>query len=97
MRPYKPARSVEWALAELNRRAGTQFDPEVVRLLLELVRKDSKPCSDDWPRIAFPAPRSGSPSDGRARTARQKVDQLWLRPAFPPWSARCATRPEHGG
>jgi hypothetical protein len=40
VRPYKPARSVEWALAELERHAGTQFDPEIVRLLLEMVQQD---------------------------------------------------------
>jgi hypothetical protein len=40
VRPYKPARSVEWALAELERHGGTQFDPEIVRLLLEMVRQD---------------------------------------------------------
>jgi HD-GYP domain-containing protein (c-di-GMP phosphodiesterase class II) len=40
VRPYKPARSVEWALAELARYAGTQFDPELVRLLVEPVRGD---------------------------------------------------------
>lgn len=40
VRPYKPARSVEWALEELSRCAGTQFDPEIVRLLVELVRGD---------------------------------------------------------
>jgi hypothetical protein len=40
VRPYKPARSVEWALGELTRYAGTQFDPELVRLLMDLVRAD---------------------------------------------------------
>ncbi|MGH2428053.1 MAG: HD-GYP domain-containing protein [Candidatus Limnocylindria bacterium] len=40
VRPYKPARSVEWALAELTRCAGTQFDPELVRLFVDLVRGD---------------------------------------------------------
>jgi HD domain len=40
VRPYKPARSVEWALAELERHAGTHFDPEIVRLLLEVLRQD---------------------------------------------------------
>ena len=40
VRPYKPARSVEWALGELERHAGTQFDPEIVRLLLEMLRRD---------------------------------------------------------
>jgi hypothetical protein len=39
-RPYKPARSVEWAMAELERCAGTQFDPELVALFLELLQKD---------------------------------------------------------
>jgi two-component system cell cycle response regulator len=29
-RPYRPARTVEDALAELRREAGTQFDPDVV-------------------------------------------------------------------
>lgn len=40
VRPYKPARSVDWALAELERHAGTQFDPEIVRLLLDMLRGD---------------------------------------------------------
>lgn len=40
VRPYKPARSAEWALAELERHAGTQFDPEIVRLMLEMLRQD---------------------------------------------------------
>ena len=37
-RPYRQARSVEEALAELNRWAGRQFDPELVRLLTDLAR-----------------------------------------------------------
>ncbi|HEX7173154.1 MAG TPA: HD-GYP domain-containing protein [Candidatus Limnocylindria bacterium] len=40
LRPYMPARSVEWALAELERFAGRQFDPEVVRLLVQMLRQD---------------------------------------------------------
>jgi hypothetical protein len=39
-RPYKESRSVEWALDELSRCAGTEFDPELVRLLVELVQRD---------------------------------------------------------
>jgi diguanylate cyclase (GGDEF)-like protein len=37
-RPYREAGSVEDALAELERCAGTQFDPEIVRLFGEEVR-----------------------------------------------------------
>ncbi|MGI8624588.1 MAG: HD domain-containing phosphohydrolase, partial [Solirubrobacteraceae bacterium] len=37
-RPYSPGRSSEEACAELERCAGTQFDPEVVRLFVEEVR-----------------------------------------------------------
>ena len=37
-RPYQMARSVEDALAELDRWSGRQFDPELVRLLVALVR-----------------------------------------------------------
>lgn len=38
-RPYRPARTVEEACAELERCAGDQFDPEVVRLFVEEVRR----------------------------------------------------------
>ena len=39
-RPYDPARSVEEALAELRRHAGTQFDIGVVGALCDHVRED---------------------------------------------------------
>ncbi|MEJ7753862.1 MAG: HD-GYP domain-containing protein [Candidatus Limnocylindrales bacterium] len=39
-RPYRPARSLEWALEELDRYAERQFDPELVRHFVELVRAD---------------------------------------------------------
>jgi diguanylate cyclase (GGDEF)-like protein len=37
-RAYKKARSVADALAEIERCAGTQFDPELARLFIELIR-----------------------------------------------------------
>lgn len=37
-RPYQKARSVEEALEELDRFAGIQFDPELVRLQIDLIR-----------------------------------------------------------
>lgn len=40
-RPYQQARSVEEALEELDRWAGRQFDPELVRLQIDLVRGTS--------------------------------------------------------
>ena len=40
-RPYQRARSVEEALEELDRWAGRQFDPELVRLQIDLVRRES--------------------------------------------------------
>ena len=36
-RPYRKAKSREEAIEELRRRAGTQFDPQVVEVFLELV------------------------------------------------------------
>lgn len=38
-RPYKPAWSVEDALAELKAQAGRQFDPQLVGLFCEIVRE----------------------------------------------------------
>jgi hypothetical protein len=40
-RPYKPARAIEWALEELARCAGTQFDPELARLFIDQIRSDA--------------------------------------------------------
>ncbi|MQA78558.1 MAG: HD domain-containing protein [Streptosporangiales bacterium] len=39
-RSYRPARSTEEALAELNRGSGTQFDPVMVELLGRVVARD---------------------------------------------------------
>ena len=40
-RPYAGARTVEEALAELDRFAGRQFDPELARLFIDIVRRRS--------------------------------------------------------
>jgi len=50
-RPYRPAKSIEEAAAELRRCAGTQFDPAIVEAFLRLVENgtlfpvDAKPVS----------------------------------------------------
>jgi HD-GYP domain-containing protein (c-di-GMP phosphodiesterase class II) len=36
-RPYRKATSREWALAEIERHAGTQFDPMVVEAFVEML------------------------------------------------------------
>jgi hypothetical protein len=40
-RPYARRRSIEEALEELDRYAGTHFDPEIVRLVIHLMRSDT--------------------------------------------------------
>lgn len=42
-RPYRAARSVPEALAELRRCAGTQFDPEIVDIMTELAAQETAP------------------------------------------------------
>jgi HD-GYP domain-containing protein (c-di-GMP phosphodiesterase class II) len=39
VRPYRPAHSLEEAIAILEKDAGCEFDPELVRLLVELLRE----------------------------------------------------------
>jgi len=45
-RPYREARSLAEALAELDRCAGTQFDPAVVRALRRVAEESAPPSSD---------------------------------------------------
>ena len=40
-RPYQPARERAWALAELRRCAGTQFDPSVVEVLERVIKAET--------------------------------------------------------
>lgn len=40
-RPYRKALSVEEALAEIEKGAGTQFDPKVVAAFLSLIREEA--------------------------------------------------------
>jgi diguanylate cyclase (GGDEF)-like protein len=49
-RPYQRRRSLEDACDELERSAGTQFDPEIVRLFVEEVRLGESDRADDAAR-----------------------------------------------
>ncbi|MFQ5901287.1 MAG: HD domain-containing phosphohydrolase [Thermodesulfobacteriota bacterium] len=40
-RPYKRARGREWAISELKRFSGKQFDPQVVKAFLEILAEES--------------------------------------------------------
>jgi len=36
-RPYRPARGIEYAISELKKYSGTQFDPKVVEVFLMVI------------------------------------------------------------
>jgi putative two-component system response regulator len=40
-RPYRPARTIDAALGEIERLAGAQFDPELVRLFVEVIARET--------------------------------------------------------
>lgn len=43
-RPYQPKKTYEQAIDELNRCSGTQFDPEVTRVFIELIKEKCSTC-----------------------------------------------------
>ena len=55
-RPYQRRMSVEKACPELMRNAGTQFDPEIVRIFVEEVRRNppsARPAIPDDPKVEY--------------------------------------------
>lgn len=70
-RPYQPALPLEVARAEIERCAGSQFDPEVVAAASRMVAERMHPPDDDQgpPEVADgrPDPFEGSPSMIRLR------------------------------
>jgi putative two-component system response regulator len=74
-RPYQPARSIEWILAELRRESDRQFDPELVRALITVLPADGHPLEDQ------PLELDLLP-DRRATVGRRRNDVAiasWLR------------------
>ncbi|AHY46009.1 GGDEF: diguanylate cyclase (GGDEF) domain [Rubrobacter radiotolerans] len=71
-RPYRRRMSVEEACAELERCAGTQFDPEVVRVFLEQVRRNPPTPSED-PVVGSGDPKLGERFAGGAVLGRGLV------------------------
>ncbi|GEM_PF-1988296 len=39
-RPYRKAQTVEWALEEIIRKKGTQYDPEIVDVFIKMIRQE---------------------------------------------------------
>jgi HD-GYP domain-containing protein (c-di-GMP phosphodiesterase class II) len=73
-RPYRSARSVEEAIEEMIRCAGTQFDPVVVDALVAEISGGEVP-PDDMLRREQPVSRrpSSSPTRGRRRARRSAL------------------------
>lgn len=63
-RPYQAARPLDWALQEIERHAGTQFDPDLATLFIELLQRDPDLSSklrqirrpDGWEEAWTPVP-----------------------------------------
>jgi HD-GYP domain-containing protein (c-di-GMP phosphodiesterase class II) len=61
-RDYQKKRTIEWAIGELERNSGSQFDPEIVAVFLRILREQGDPrelavpeigpaLAPDWVRI----------------------------------------------
>jgi diguanylate cyclase (GGDEF)-like protein len=64
-RPYRDGMSVEDACEELERNAGTQFDPRIVELFVEEVRKQPPGRGEGPVAAVFADPEIGERRDGR--------------------------------
>jgi diguanylate cyclase (GGDEF)-like protein len=76
-RAYKPAMTLEHALAELRRCAGTQFDPSLVEVFCRLVSErtgDARPTAAPA-RAAQPALAAGHPAKARQRAGHPREGQ----------------------
>jgi response regulator RpfG family c-di-GMP phosphodiesterase len=91
-RVYRGGRTYEAALAELERNAGVQFDPEVVAAFRRVPR-------EEWERLrGNPAPHAGgeeasSPTEEGAARTRVRGDESRGRPAPPARPAAARPRP----
>ena len=68
-RHYRPAQSVKDARAEIERWSGRQFDPEIVKVFLEIpdkiwedLRRDCAPPTPGEPDVPVPAPLKPQPN-----------------------------------
>jgi HD-GYP domain-containing protein (c-di-GMP phosphodiesterase class II) len=50
-RAYRPARVAADAAAELIKEAGTQFDPEIVRLFIDILAENGEINRDEWTQL----------------------------------------------
>ncbi len=97
-RPYQAARPLDWALQEIDRHAGTQFDPELAKLFIELLERDPDLSSklrlvrrpDGWEAGVDAGPgavqsrrRRGLPLGSRSGALPPRLDCLRVRIAQP--------------
>ena len=70
-RPYRSARTVDEALEEMRRCAGTQFDPVVVDALIAEIRGDAAESGREPRDVKLERPASRRPSSSRSRESRR--------------------------
>ncbi|MGW7429775.1 HD-GYP domain-containing protein [Streptomyces sp. NPDC054861] len=85
-RSYSRARPVGTALAELERCAGTHFDPRMVRALVRALDRhgwQTAVTADEEPRQASGTPEAGEPRPGRGTDQPRTGRQAGRRPTAP--------------
>nr|WP_245791298.1 HD-GYP domain-containing protein [Actinacidiphila rubida] len=90
-RSYRPARSVAYAVAELHRCAGTQFDPPVVAALARALAQPAPPLPAQPP--AAPGGDGSGPTPARPLPAPPPARAPHPSPTPPPAAAPRAAAP----
>lgn len=81
--PYRPEMRLDAVILELSRCSGTQFDPAVVDVLFEIIRRENSASGDAAAAVSSPSGAPGGRSDSRVPPVAGRTDLTSSTPPPP--------------